>query len=260
MTRSARCEPAAEIVRLHVDGGNPLELVERRRRDRLDVDVEHVRHPQVLGPRHSLDGADDGRRLRPPQQVAQRQPAGERIGIRIVVQQDEDLVGVGEVALVLLHARSRHRSAELGHERRPDQLGELEIGQVREFRLQLVRRFLVLRPGVQHVGQRPARIANRGQDLANAAAAVVLNDEAGARRDVGFEVGVDPARVTGGGVDAGFVQAPGDRPALDEKIDLEAGQQDVVERPYDQFVLTYCVDAHVRRALSVLPLAMAASS
>ena len=38
-------------------------------------------------------------------------------------------------------------------------------------------------------------------------------------------------------VHAGVVEAPRERPALDEELDLEAGQQDLVEHPDDQFVL-----------------------
>ena len=66
--------------------------------------------------------------LRPPQQVAQRQAAGQRVGVRVVVQQDQDAVGVGEVALVLLHARAGHRAAQLGDERRAEELGQARDG------------------------------------------------------------------------------------------------------------------------------------
>ena len=117
-------------MRLHVDGGDPLEVLQRRGRDLLDLDVEHVRHPQVLRPRHALDRADDRRGLGAPQQVAQREPAGQRVGIRIVVQEDEDAVGVGEVPLILLHARARHRAAQLGDERRANQLRQVEVRDV----------------------------------------------------------------------------------------------------------------------------------
>ena len=117
-------EQAAEVVRLDVDRGDAVELLERGRRDRLDVDVEQVGHPQVLRPRHALHGADDGRRLGAAQQVAQREAAGQRVGIGIVVQQDQHAIGVGEVALVLLHARARQRPAELGEQRRAEQLGQ----------------------------------------------------------------------------------------------------------------------------------------
>ena len=134
MTRSARSQQAAEVVRLHVHGRDALELLERRRRDLLDVDVEHVGHPQVLRPRHPLHRADDRRRLGAAQQVAQRQTARQRVGVGIVVEQDQDAIGIGEVALVLLHARARHRAAELGDQRRPHQLRQLEVGDVRELR------------------------------------------------------------------------------------------------------------------------------
>ena len=37
--------------------------------------------------------------------------------------------------------------------------------------------------------------------------------------------------------DAGVVQTPRQRPAFDDELDLEAGQQDFVEHPDDQLVL-----------------------
>ena len=133
----ARQQPA-EVMRLDVDGRDPVELLERRRRDRLDVDVEHVRHPQVLGPGHALHRADDRRRLGPAQQVAQRQAARQRIGIGIVVQQDQHPIRIGEVALILLDPGARHRPAQLGHQRRPDELGQVHVGGVGELRLQRI--------------------------------------------------------------------------------------------------------------------------
>ena len=39
-------------------------------------------------------------------------------------------------------------------------------------------------------------------------------------------------------VHAGVVETARERPALDDELDLEAGQQDLVEHPDDQFVLT----------------------
>ena len=66
---------------------------------------------------------------------------------------------------------------------------------------------------------------------------VVFDDEAGARGDVGFEVGVDPPRIAGDDLNAGVVQPPGERAAIDEEIDLEAGEQDGIQRADEQFVL-----------------------
>ena len=43
-------DQAAEVVRLHVDHRDAVEFLQRRRRDRLDVDVEQVHHPQVFRP------------------------------------------------------------------------------------------------------------------------------------------------------------------------------------------------------------------
>ncbi len=89
----------------------------------------------------------------------------------------------------------------------------------------------------QHVDQRPARVANRLEDLFRAAPAVVLDDDAGAWREVGLDPGVDVPRVAGDDVDAGVVEPPRERPVLDDELDLEAGQQDLVEHPDDQLVL-----------------------
>ena len=44
------------------------------------------------------------------------------------------------------------------------------------------------------------------------------------------------------------METPGERPAFDKEVDLEAGQQDLVERPDDQLVLADGKDAHVRGA------------
>ena len=153
------------------------------------------------------------------------------------MEQDQDAIGVGEVALVLLHAGARHRPAQLRHERRPHQLRELEMRDVVDCRPGRLGAPAVPRSGVQQVDQRAARIAHRRDDLLHAAAGVVFDDEAGARGDIGFEVGVDPPRIAGDDLNAGVVQPPGERAAIDEEIDLEAGEQDGIQRADEQFVL-----------------------
>ena len=98
------------------------------------MDVEQVEHPQVLRPRHALDGADDGRRLGAVQDVAQRQAAGHRVGIGIVVQQDQHAVGVAEIPLVLQDPGARQRPAEFGEQRPAEQLRHRQVHDVRETR------------------------------------------------------------------------------------------------------------------------------
>ena len=121
---------------------------------RLDLDVEQVGHAQVLRPRHALHRADDGRRARAAQHVAQRESRRQRVRVRFVVQQDQHAVGVGEVALVLLHARAGQRSAEFGGERRREQLGEIEVRDLRHHRPQLV-----VAAALRHAVERAARRA-----------------------------------------------------------------------------------------------------
>ena len=55
--------------------------------------------------------------------------------------------------------------------------------------------------------------------------------------EVGLEEGVGAPRVAGDDVDAGVVEPARQRLVLDDELDLEAGQQDLVEHPDDQFVL-----------------------
>ncbi len=90
----------------------------------------------------------------------------------------------------------------------------------------------------EHVDQRAAGVAHRLENLLRAAAAVVFDDDAGAGADVGLEVGVGAPRIAGRDRDARLVEAARERPVLDDELDLEAGQQDFVEHPDDQFVLT----------------------
>ena len=191
------------------------------------------------GPRHALHRADDRRRLRAAQDVPQREAARHRVRIRIVVQHDQDALGVAEVALVLLHARPRQRARELGEQRPAEELRHREIRDVRKLAAQLVGALGGRgRPDAEHVDERAAGVADRFENLLQAAAAVVFDDDAGAGAEVGFEVGVGAPGIAGRDVDAGVVEAPRRRTAFDDELDLEAGQQDLVEHPDDQFVLT----------------------
>jgi hypothetical protein len=111
------------------------------------------------------------------------------------VQHDQDAVGVAEVALVLLDPRPGQRAAELGEQRAAEQLRHREIGDVGELGVELLGA-LAGRLGADAQARRPAcrRVAHRFEHLAEAALAVVLDDDAGGGTDVGLEVGLRPAR------------------------------------------------------------------
>jgi hypothetical protein len=237
-------------VRLDVHRRDAVETLERLGRDRLNLDVEQVGHPQVLGAGDALNGADDGRRLGAAQQVAQGQAARQGVRIRVVVQQNEDAVRVGEVSLVLLDAGPRHRPAELGHQRRAHQLRHVEVRQVGKFRLQRLGGPLSRtgRGRVQHVDERAAGVAQRRHDLPDAPAAVVFDDETGGRRDVGLEIGVEPPWIAGRDRHAGLVKAAGELPVLDQEVHLEAGGEHLVQRADDEFILADGEHPHVRSA------------
>ena len=204
----------------------------------LDVDVEQVHHPLVLGTRDALERRDHRRLPVAAQHVAQRQPAGERIGVGIVVQQDEDAVGVAEEPLVLLDLETGQRPAELGEERSAEELGEGEVVELGELRLELFLALAGVRDAdAEDVDQRAAGVPDGLEDLAQALAAVVLDDDAGAGREVGLEVGIGALEVAAGDVQTAVVQATRERLALDQELDFEAGQQDLVEHPDGQLRL-----------------------
>jgi hypothetical protein len=79
--------------------------------------------------------------------------------------------------------------------------------------------------------------AHRVENLLQAALAVVFDDDAGARGQVGFDVGFRAAGIGSHDVDAAVVQPPCGGLALDDELHVEAGQQDLVEHPDDQLVL-----------------------
>ena len=225
-------------MRLHVHHRDPVEAGELVGGDDLDLDVEQVLHPQVFRARGALQGANDGRLLGSPQDVAERQAARHRIRIGVVVQENQYAVGIAEESLVLLDPKPRQRSAELDQQRLPEQLGERKIVHLGEERAQLI--FMLVRVAAadaDDIHERGARVANRFQYLAKASLSAVFDDDAGGGGDVGLEIGVGSARVAGEDVQVGVMQPAGERLALDEKFDFEAGHQGFVEHPDDQLGL-----------------------
>ena len=75
------------------------------------------------------------------------------------------------------------------------------------------------------------------EDPLEAVAAVVFDDDAGAGREVGLDVGVGAARVARRDVQPAVVEPLGQRLALDQELDFEVGQQDLVEHPDGQLGL-----------------------
>ena len=92
------------------------------------------------------------------------------------MRQDQHAVRVGHVALVLLDPLAGDRSAQLGQQRRPEQLGERQGRDFREVLAQLFGALDVGEAGAEHVDQRAAGAAHRLEHLAQAAAAVVFDE------------------------------------------------------------------------------------
>ncbi len=145
-----------------------------------------------------------------------------------MVQQDEHAVRVAEVALVLLDLGPCERPAEFGEEGAAEELGHRQVRHVRELGVQL---FASLgghgRTQPKHVHERTARIAHRLQHALEAAARVVLDDDAGSGCEVGLEVGVGAPRIADRDGHPRIVEAARQRLAVDNELDFEAGQQDL---------------------------------
>ncbi len=90
----------------------------------------------------------------------------------------------------------------------------------------------------EHVDERAAGVADGVEDLLQAAARVVLDDDAGARAEIRLDEGVRATRVARRGLDVGVVETPRHRAAFDDEFDFKTRRQDFVEHPDDQFVLT----------------------
>ncbi len=139
-----------------------------------------------------------------------------------------------KIALILLNLLPGDRPSELHEERRAGQLGQGQAGDFGEVVAEVVGALGVLGAGAEHPDQRAAGGAHRLQDLAKRPAAVVLDDDAGAGREVGAHVGIDTFRVAMTDAETGIVEPPGERRAFDEHIELAAGGQDGIEQPDHQ--------------------------
>src|SRR4029078_12005706 len=111
-----------------------------------------------------------------------------------------------------------------------------------------------------NIHERAATIAHRLEDLARAAAPVVFDDHAGAGSQIRLHPRVGAARVADGHRDLGFVKTAGERPILDDELDLESGEQNLVEHPDDEFVLANSKTPHQRTNLALYALAELAAA
>ena len=110
--------------------------------------------------------ADDRRLLGAAQHVAQRQAAGHRVGIGVVVQEDQDAVGVAEEALVLLDLEAGQRAAELGEQRAAEELRQREVVDLGKLRLEFFFALARVRGAdAEHVDQRAAGVADGFENL-----------------------------------------------------------------------------------------------
>jgi hypothetical protein len=229
----------AEIVGLHVDHGDTVEAGEVAGLDDLHLDVEQVLHAQVFGPRGALQRADDRGLLRAAKNVAQRQAARHRVGIGIVVEQNQHAIGVAEEPLILLHFEPSERAAEFDEQRLTEEIGDGEIVDLRKVNAELFLMFVrIALTDTNDIDERRARIADGFERFPHAALAGVFDDDAGGGGDVGFDVGIGAFRVARVDGQVGVVELPCKRFALDEKFDFEAGRQGLIEHPDEQLRLT----------------------
>ena len=118
-----------------------------------------------------------------------------------VVEQDQHPVRVGEVALILLDPRPRHRPAQLGDERRADELRQVHVGGIREV-------------GLERVGIAPADRRAGMDDVSECAAGVAKSPIRCGRPCPRLLAGVGNADIIVASDDATFGLPEVDRGAL----------------------------------------------
>ena len=105
----------------------------------------------------------------------------------------------------------------------------------------------------EDVNERAARVPHGAQDLGQGPAAVVFDDDAGARAEVGFDKRVGAPWIAGRDVHAGVMKPARERPVFDDELHFKAGQQDGVEHPDDQLVLADGEAPHEPRIIRPQP-------
>ena len=71
----------------------------------------------------------------------------------------------------------------------------------------------------------PPGVADGVEYLLDGALAGIFDEETGGGGDVGLEVCVDAPRIAGRDLDPGVMKTPGEGPAFDKEVNLEARQQ-----------------------------------
>jgi hypothetical protein len=132
------------------------------------------------GPRDPFERRNHGRGPRSVQHRAQRESARHGVGIGLVVEQNQDAVRVGEVALILLHAGSGQRAAELGEQRRFEQLRQRQIGHVGKMVANCLGPLLAIGGAdAKDVNERASGVAYGVDHFWQKFPAAVLDDDAG---------------------------------------------------------------------------------
>jgi hypothetical protein len=235
-------------VRLDVHERDPIEGLDLLSDHHLNLQIEQLEHAQVLGPRDAVHATNDRCLTRAAEDVAQREAAGNGVRVRIVVEEDEDAVGVGEEALILLNALASDGTSELDEQRRAGEFGQREARDLRELLSQFVSALGIVWPGSENPDQRAACCPHRLQDFSKRPASVVFDDETRAGRDVGLDVGVDSFWVADTDAKAGAVEAARQRGAFNQDVELAVGCEHCVEQPHDQLRMTDREGPHSAKA------------
>ena len=122
------------------------------------------------------------------------------------MQQDQDAIGVREVALILLHALAIDGAPEFELQRWPGQFGQRQAVDFGKRGFQRIGAFGVFRRRAEHPDERAAGGADRLDDFAQGTAAVVFDDDTGGGGEVGPDVGVDTFRIANRKAEACFVE------------------------------------------------------
>ena len=92
-----------EVRRLHVHHGNGVVPADRFGGDVFDLDIEQLHHGDVFGPRHLAKGANSGGLAVASEKGAQGHGAGDGIGVRVVLDENQQVVRLAQGFPQVLH-------------------------------------------------------------------------------------------------------------------------------------------------------------
>ena len=116
--------PIREMRRLQIDDGDTAEILDCLLRHLFNLDFEQLHHRDVFRTCNTAERPERSALFVAPEDLAEREPARNRVGIGIILEQDQDVFRVFKVSLDLFNLPHRLGEPDVPAEIRLQQLGK----------------------------------------------------------------------------------------------------------------------------------------